>query len=134
MAAMARNQSAQGTCTEAGLPAAAPIDLTHLARMTLGDHQLQQEILGLFDEQIGLLMARMNDRDPATLGALAHTLKGSARSIGASDLAHAAAAVEAAAACGQEGGPLDHALAAVEATGARVRAAISQMRQNEADR
>lgn len=99
--------------------------------MTLGDRRLQQEILDLFDRQIGLLIARMNDRDAATLGMLAHTLKGSARSIGAWDLVHAVEGVEAAVACRA---PLDQAIAAVGTTAARVRESISQMRQNEADR
>ncbi|MEZ5787226.1 MAG: Hpt domain-containing protein [Xanthobacteraceae bacterium] len=99
--------------------------------MTLGDRRLQQEILGLFDQQIGLLIAGMNDRDAATLGMLAHTLKGSARSIGACDLVRAAEAVEASLACGEG---LEAAIAAVEAAAARVRESISQMRQNEADR
>jgi HPt (histidine-containing phosphotransfer) domain-containing protein len=126
---MLRDHLALRISGETELPARsqAPIDLTHLARMTLGDRRLQQEILDLFDQQIGLLIARMNDRHAATLGALAHTLKGSARSIGAWDLVRATEAAVASAA------PLDQAIAVVEATGARVREAISQMRQNEAD-
>jgi HPt (histidine-containing phosphotransfer) domain-containing protein len=129
---MLRDHLALRISGETELPACsqAPIDLTHLARMTLGDRRLQQEILDLFDQQIGLLIARMNDRHAATLGALAHTLKGSARSIGAWDLVRATEAVEAAVA---SGAPLDQAIAVVAATGARVREAISQMRQNEAD-
>jgi hypothetical protein len=74
-----------------------PIDRTHLFRMTLGDHALECEVLQLFDQQIGLLLARMEQTDPAGVAALAHTLQGSARGIGAWGVARAAEAVEAAA-------------------------------------
>jgi HPt (histidine-containing phosphotransfer) domain-containing protein len=41
-----------------------------------------------------LLLARMRDREPSAMAALAHTLKGSAASIGATAVVQAAAAVE----------------------------------------
>jgi hypothetical protein len=74
-----------------------PIDLQHLFRMTLGDHALEREVLALFDRQAGMLIARMDGVDPPCVAALAHTLKGSARGIGAWPVARAAEAVEAAA-------------------------------------
>jgi HPt (histidine-containing phosphotransfer) domain-containing protein len=74
--------------------AAAAIDRGQLARMTYGDRNLEREVLQLFDRQAGLLLARMRDREPATVATLAHTLKGSASSIGAAAVMRAAAAVE----------------------------------------
>jgi HPt (histidine-containing phosphotransfer) domain-containing protein len=74
------------------------IDRAHLARMTLGDQSLEREVLQLFDRQSEILLARMNDAPPAAVAALAHTMKGSARGIGAWPVAQAAEAVEEAAA------------------------------------
>jgi HPt (histidine-containing phosphotransfer) domain-containing protein len=71
-----------------------PIDLVHLARTTLGDRSLEREVLQLFDRQSALLLARMRAAAPDGLVALAHTLKGSARGIGAWRVARAAEAVE----------------------------------------
>ncbi len=81
---------------EPAAPAAA-IDLGQLARMTLGDRSLEREILQLFDRQAGLLLARMHTGEPVVVATLAHTLKGSAASIGAAGVVLAAAAVEQAA-------------------------------------
>jgi HPt (histidine-containing phosphotransfer) domain-containing protein len=73
---------------------AAAIDRGHLTRMTFGDRALEREVLQLFDRQADLLLARMRDREPAAVATLAHTLKGSASSIGATHVMRAAAAVE----------------------------------------
>ena len=76
-------------------PAAEPaIDIAHLRRMTLGERSLEVEVLQLFDRQASILLARMNDAPPEAIMAFAHTLKGSARGIGAWGLAGAAEAVE----------------------------------------
>ena len=75
----------------------APIDRSHLSRMTFGEHSLEREVLQLFDRQAELLMERMNASAPAAIATLAHTLKGSAVGIGAGRVARAAAAVEQAA-------------------------------------
>jgi len=82
-----------------------PIDLVHLARTTLGDRSLEREVLQLFDRQSSLLIARMRSAPPAGLLMLAHTLKGSARGIGAWRVARAAEALEAA--DGDVGGALE---------------------------
>ena len=66
------------------------IDLVHLARTTMGDRSLEREVLQLFDRQSSLLIARMHTAAPAAIAALAHTLKGSARGIGAWRVARAA--------------------------------------------
>ena len=78
-------------------PAAAVIDRGHLARMTFGDRALEREVLQLIDRQAGLLLARMRSGPPAAVATLAHTLKGSASSIGATGVKRAAEAVEQAA-------------------------------------
>jgi HPt (histidine-containing phosphotransfer) domain-containing protein len=84
-------------------PLEQPIDLAHLARMTLGERSLEREVLQLFDRQAAMLLTRMRQSCPAVVAACAHTLKGSARGIGAWRVASAAEAVElAAAATGTE--------------------------------
>jgi len=72
-----------------------PIDLVHLARMTLGERSLEREVLQLFDRQAMILMERMQAAPVEAVPTLAHTLKGSARAIGAAHVARAAEAVEA---------------------------------------
>jgi HPt (histidine-containing phosphotransfer) domain-containing protein len=90
-----------GPTADAAAPTDAPppasveaIDLKHLARMTLGERGLEAEVLTLFDRQAAVLLARMGDCAPAAIAAFAHTLKGSARGIGAWRVAAAADAVE----------------------------------------
>lgn len=78
-------------------PLSVPIDREHLTRMTLGERSLEREVLALFNRQAEILIARMRQSAPAVAAAAAHTLKGSARGIGAWRVAHAAEAVELAA-------------------------------------
>lgn len=73
------------------------IDLVHLGRMTLGEKSLEAEVLALFARQTDMLLARMERASPAAAAAFAHTIKGSARGIGAWRVAAAAEAVERAA-------------------------------------
>ena len=103
----------------AGEPA---IDRTHLFRMTLGDHALAREVHGLFDRQIEMLTERMGQVDASCVAALAHTLKGSARGVGAWPMARAAEAVEAAAPA-----ELASAVTALMAAAGETRAAIAQI-------
>jgi HPt (histidine-containing phosphotransfer) domain-containing protein len=72
-----------------------PIDLEHLRRMTLGDAGLEREVLAMFAAQTVSLIGALSALPPEA-GALAHTLKGSARAIGAFAVADAAARLEAA--------------------------------------
>ena len=76
-----------------------PIDFEHLNRMTLGDTGLEQEVLAMFVAQSATLVGTLAAM-PADASALAHTLKGSARAIGAFAVADAAAGLEAAIARG----------------------------------
>lgn len=79
------------------VPDGAPIDRRHLTQMTLGEQSLEREVLQLFDRQAEMLIGRMRGVEGAVAAALAHTLKGSARGIGAWRVAEAAEAVEIAA-------------------------------------
>jgi HPt (histidine-containing phosphotransfer) domain-containing protein len=73
-----------------------PVDLAHLARQTMGNRDLEREVLHLFIGQSERILARL--ADPAQDRAqAAHMLLGSARGIGAHGVAAAAEAVETAA-------------------------------------
>ena len=101
-----------------------PVDLVHLARTTLGDRALEREVLALFDRQSGMLIARMRTATPAAIAALAHTLKGSARGIGAWRVARAAELLELA---GASGNPTAEALDKLAATSDEACAVIAEL-------
>lgn len=75
-------------------PTGDAIDLAHLSRMTLGERALECEVLELFAQQTRLLLDRIRKSDRELTASAAHTLKGSARGIGAWRVALAAEAVE----------------------------------------
>jgi HPt (histidine-containing phosphotransfer) domain-containing protein len=97
-----------------------PIDLEHLQRMTLGDASLEREVLTMFSAQAAGLIGRLAAL-PADAAALAHTLKGSARAIGAFAVADAASDLEAAL---QQGGNVSQALTELKAAIAQARMAV----------
>jgi HPt (histidine-containing phosphotransfer) domain-containing protein len=97
-----------------------PIDTEHLKRMTLGDADLKREVLAMFAGQTVSLIGTLATL-PADAKALAHTLKGSARAIGAFRVAEAAESLEAAI---QSGDDPAQALAELGDAVAQVRAAI----------
>ena len=97
-----------------------PVDFDHLARMTLGDSSLEREVLEMFVKQAGRLLAALVDQS-AEAAALAHTLKGSARAVGAFGVTGCASALEDAARRGHDGVP---ELAALQASLAKARTAI----------
>jgi HPt (histidine-containing phosphotransfer) domain-containing protein len=70
-----------------------PIDINHLRRMTLGDAALEREVLTMFSAQ-ALRLVEALAALPGDAPALAHTLKGSARAIGAFAVGDAAAHLE----------------------------------------
>jgi HPt (histidine-containing phosphotransfer) domain-containing protein len=113
------------------VPDERPIDVEHLFRMTLGDHHLEREVLQLFDHQAGMLMERISQSsrsercEPGIVAAAAHTMKGSARGIGAWQLARAAEAVENAALGPQPG--LAKTVTALSACVDEARAAIAEL-------
>jgi HPt (histidine-containing phosphotransfer) domain-containing protein len=72
-----------------------PVDLVHLARYTMGDRDLEREVLTLFARQSDIYVARLRDaRSAKAWVEAAHTLKGSARGIGAWRVADAAERAE----------------------------------------
>ena len=74
---------------------AGAIDLEHLSRCTLGNQVLQHEVLALFREQSEIYLRHLQDASDAEAWAdAAHSLKGSARSVGAMDVAWCAEAAE----------------------------------------
>jgi HPt (histidine-containing phosphotransfer) domain-containing protein len=101
-----------------------PIDLVHLARTTLGDRALEREVLQLFDRQSDILIARMRTAAPAAMAALAHTLKGSARGIGAWRVARAAELLELA---GASGSSTSEALDGLSAASDEARTVIAEL-------
>lgn len=70
------------------------LDLAHLARMTFGESGLEREVLALFNQQAEMLLGRMTGGERGIAATAAHTLKGSARGVGAWRVALAAEAVE----------------------------------------
>lgn len=71
------------------------LDRDHLARYTLGDANLEKEVLGLFIGQVPESVAMLRsscDRDSWMRAA--HTIKGSAKAVGAWKLADAAERAE----------------------------------------
>ncbi len=76
-------------------PEDGPLDIGHLRRMTLGDADLQSQVLAMFLAQTASLAGALAGL-PADAAGLAHRLTGSARAIGAFRLADAAGDLEAA--------------------------------------
>ncbi len=113
------------------VPDERPIDIEHLFRMTLGDHHLEREVLQLFDRQAGMLMERISQSTRSErsefgiVAASAHTMKGSARGIGAWQVARAAEMVENAALGAQPG--LAKAVCALGVCVGEARAAIADL-------
>lgn len=72
-----------------------PVDLVHLARQTLGNRVLECEVLEMFRRQSVLNVDRLKsaDSDKAWRD-VAHTIKGSARGIGAWQIADLAEEIE----------------------------------------
>ena len=81
-----------------------PLDLAYLYRQTMGNQALETEILDMFRKQIASSMAAFSKADAAERKRLAHSLKGTGRSVGAFQLADAAEEIEKS--------PLDRALVA----------------------
>ncbi len=79
----------------AGADRGIAIDLEHLERYTLGNQSLQEEVLALFRSQSEVYLKRLQDAsDEKAWSDAAHTIKGSARSVGAMDVARRAEAAE----------------------------------------
>ena len=99
------------------------LDDDHLGRMTLGDRDLEREVLEIFARQTTLSLNRLVGAEPARAAAVAHTLKGSARGVGAWRVARAAERLEQAAA-GKVDAAIEAAIMQLDAASIEVRKAI----------
>jgi HPt (histidine-containing phosphotransfer) domain-containing protein len=107
------------------VPDDGPIDTAHLQRMTLGDASLEREVLAMFSAQAAALVKALAN-SPGNAGALAHTLKGSARAIGAFTVADAASSLELLI---RSGGDRRRALVELDDAVVQARAAIDEILQ-----
>ena len=71
-----------------------PIDLAHLSKQTMGDRDLEHDVLGLFAEQAQSVRKQIGKAEIKDRLFLAHALKGSARGVGAFAIAECACAIE----------------------------------------
>ena len=71
-----------------------PIDLAHLSKQTMGDRDLERDVLGLFAEQAQSVRKQIGKAEIKDRLFLAHALKGSARGVGAFAIAECACAIE----------------------------------------
>jgi HPt (histidine-containing phosphotransfer) domain-containing protein len=101
------------------------IDEDHLGRMTLGDRSLEREVLEIFSRQVLLTLKRVVGAKPASAAAAAHTLKGSARGVGAWGVARAAERLEQVALAADDHA-IDAAFAELEAASHEARAEITE--------
>lgn len=94
MTAMTATKS--GETTPSGMSSSdRPLDLVHLSKYTFGDRSLEAELLGLFRSQAGVYVSRLDAAENAKdWRDAAHSLKGSARGLGAWALADLAEEVE----------------------------------------
>lgn len=72
-----------------------PIDLVHLARQTMGDKDLEAEVLQIFSRQARCCLGELSTGDATIVASVAHRLKGAAAAVGAHEIAEAAARLEA---------------------------------------
>jgi HPt (histidine-containing phosphotransfer) domain-containing protein len=73
---------------------ARPIDLAHLAKQTMGDRELEREVLSMFKDQALSVRGQIGEADVKQRLFLCHSLKGSARGVGATAIAECVAAIE----------------------------------------
>ena len=96
-----------------------PIDLVHLSKYTLGNRDLENELMGLFRAQADVYLGRLAEAaTDADWVSAAHSLKGSAKALGAWRLADLAEFAERGAAVSERPDALDEIRAAVAAVNA----------------
>ncbi|MGF7005157.1 Hpt domain-containing protein [Aminobacter sp. BE322] len=71
-----------------------PIDLDHLGRQSMGDREIEREVLDLFVHHALSVRDSLASADLAEKLRLAHALKGSARGVGAFAIADCVAEIE----------------------------------------
>ncbi|RWX75498.1 Hpt domain-containing protein [Neorhizobium lilium] len=72
-----------------------PVDLVHLANQTMGDKDLENEVLQMFARQARKSLQEIAGAEPAAVTAAAHRLKGAASAVGAFKVSAAAGRLEA---------------------------------------
>jgi len=103
----------------------AVLDHEHLRRQTMGDDALGVEVLAMFLDQSAVLLRAVREaHEPRMRSDAAHTLKGSARAVGAFAVAETAHLVEMLATESSEDAVLD-AVARLHADVAEARSAIA---------
>jgi len=95
------------------------VDLTRLEVQTAGDLDLQREVLGLFLEALPQQTAQLRAGSDTERRAVAHQILGTARAIGADEMANRAAAVEAGT------GDIEALVSAMDEAGVFIRAWLS---------
>lgn len=109
-----------------------PLDLVHLARQCLGDHELEAELLQLFRQQAPALTARLSGSPPLSFDAkakIAHTLRGSALAVGAGRVASAAWRIEELASAGGDQSSAEaHAIAGLASAVSEALTEIDRLR------
>jgi HPt (histidine-containing phosphotransfer) domain-containing protein len=109
-----------------------PLDLVHLARQCLGDHELEAELLGLFRLQARALTAQVSEAcllSSESKAKIAHTLRGSALAVGAERVANAAWRIEElASGAGDQCSAEAHAIAALRSAVAEALTEIDRLR------
>jgi HPt (histidine-containing phosphotransfer) domain-containing protein len=93
---MASAWAEAGQSSEPRKSSSRPVDLVHLSRYTLGERELEREVLELFCSQSFLYTERLREaKSDKDWKDAAHSLKGSARAIGAWRAGEAAERAEA---------------------------------------
>ena len=109
-----------------------PLDLVHLARQCLGDHELEAELLAMFRLQAPGLTAQLAASPPVSMESkakIAHRLRGSALAVGARRVASAAWRIEElASAAGDQRSAEARAVAALQSAVAEALAEIERLR------
>jgi len=77
-----------------GAASSRPVDLVHLGRQTMGDREVEREVLALFAQQSLSVRDKLASAGKNERLMLAHGLKGSARGVGAFAVADCAAEIE----------------------------------------
>ncbi len=84
-------------------PETQAVDMDHLLHYTMGDENLAREVLGLFSTQGRIYLENLSETsDPKERKIAAHTLKGSAKGVGAHRVAGRAETLEGLAETGNE--------------------------------
>jgi HPt (histidine-containing phosphotransfer) domain-containing protein len=88
MTQMAASATLSGSGSECG---GKPVDLVYLRRFTMGNHDLEREVLELFIKQAPIYLGSLRAAESVKQWMeAAHTLKGAARAIGAWQVARCA--------------------------------------------